>query len=195
MTRTVALLSSTLILTTALSAQSFAGGTNSLGFGVGVGGFYRAYDSYSAQTPLFMFHYDRGTSVPVGPGVLGIGGYFGFKSLRYLSESYYYTYDLRWTYWMFGLRGTYHWNSWHNNDKLDTYAGVSLGYNVVSFRDRSTYTSYYYNDLYRYNYSSRSALRGGAFVGVKYYFAGGFGVYAEAGPDVSLLTGGLTFKF
>ncbi|MCB9169580.1 MAG: hypothetical protein H6594_04420 [Flavobacteriales bacterium] len=167
---------------------------------MGGGAFDKPYNNgdLSGQTPSFILHYDRGTSIPVGPGVLGIGGYFGFKTswrnyetyYDYLGTRYYYTQDYRWTYWMVGLRGTYHWNTWHNNDKLDTYAGVTLGYNIVSFKDRTDEVP----GLVRHNYPG-SAFRGGAFVGVKYYLAGGFGVFAEAGPTVAFIQGGLTFKF
>ncbi len=41
---------------------------------------------------------------------------------------------------MLGARGTYHWNDWHGNDRLDLYAGVFAGYNIGTYRNKSTRT-------------------------------------------------------
>ncbi|MCB0795331.1 MAG: hypothetical protein KDB88_11395 [Flavobacteriales bacterium] len=177
------------------AGQSFQGGDNNVGLGLGIGGFYAVASSYTAVSPVLSLQYDRGTDIPVGPGVLGIGGYFAFKQLRYFSENPTFTYDQRWTYIMFGVRGTYHWNSWHGNDRLDTYAGVGLGYNVVSYKDRSVYDDNVSRSVYGLSSAAGSSPRGSLFAGVRYYFTESIGVYAEAGMDVAFLTGGVTFQF
>ncbi|QQR86762.1 MAG: hypothetical protein IPJ76_00620 [Flavobacteriales bacterium] len=188
-----------LIVTTFLSAnnvhsQAFQGGGNVLGLGIGAGGRYSAFSTYSGQSPVFMMTYDHGMGFKAGPGVVGIGGYFAYKTLRYyysygyLGSNYYY--DERWNYLMFGVRGTYHWNEWHGIDKLDTYAGVLAGLDIISYSDNSYYASGYAQRSY-----PGSRGRTNLFAGARWYFTDAFGAYAELSHGVSYATIGLQFKF
>lgn len=178
-----------------LRAQSFSGGDNNIGVGIGAGGYYRTYSRYTSVSPVLTINYDRGTNIKAGPGVIGIGGYFGYKSQGYSATYFYGTEDWRWTYLMFGVRGTYHWNSWHGNDKLDMYAGVTLGTRITSYSDRSVYNNTAFEATYRRTSRYPAAAHGGLFAGVRYYFAKGFGVYSELGADITFVQGGLCFQF
>jgi hypothetical protein len=96
--------------------------------------------------------------------------------------TYYYTV----TY--FGARGSYHFNRLLNlnEEKLDLYAGVGLGYQ--SWRPSS--------DFYRNNYTYNSGLFLNYFVGGKYYFTKKVGAFAELGyTGISSSRIGLSFKF
>lgn len=173
------------------NAQAFEAGDNVVGLGIGVGGHYGVFGSYSSQSPVFMLTYDHGMGFKAGPGIVGIGGYFAYKSVAYRYNYYNsYYYDRRWNYIMFGVRGTYHWNKWHGIDKLDTYAGVLAGVNIIDYKDNSEYAYGYYSPAY-----SSTSARTNLFAGARWYFTDGFGAYAELSHGVSYLTVGLDFKF
>lgn len=178
-----------------VQAQAFQAGDNAVGVGVGVGGNYYRYGSYYGFRPTLSLMYDRGTAVPVGPGVLGIGGYFSYTNRRIYEDYLYWVEDKRYDFWSFGVRGTYHWNSWHKVENWDVYAGIGLGFTVTTYSDRSTYSSTYYENLYRRNFNARSPVRSSLFVGTRYYFTDFLGVFAEVGYDTAFLTGGLQLKF
>ncbi|MBK7554350.1 MAG: hypothetical protein IPO17_06635 [Flavobacteriales bacterium] len=183
-----ALLSVTAISST---AQAFTAGDNVVGLGIGVGGHYGVFGSYTAQSPVLMATFDRGTGIKAGPGVIGIGGYFAYKSVAYRYDYYSnYYYDRRWNYIMFGVRGTYHWNAWHGIDQLDTYAGVLAGLNIIDYKDKSEYPSGYVSPTY-----GSATARTNLFAGARWYFTEGFGAYAELSHGVSYVTVGLNFKF
>ena len=187
------------------SAQAFEEGTNALNVGLGVGGYRFGYNSYYTytQSPTFTLAFDRGVK-QLGPGILGIGGLVAFNTSRsQWSTDYYWTgttynYDIRRTNIMLGARGTYHWNEWHGIDKLDLYAGVLAGFSIGAKVDKSTKTVNGVTTAYdaSANYTDRLSLPFlSAFAGVRYLFTDRFGVYAEAGYGISLLNGGMTFKF
>ena len=173
-----------------VSAQSFEPGTNVITAGLGIGGNYGAYDTYTAQTPAIGLAYEKATSIEVGPGVLGLGGYLGYKSLAAKDKTPYYDYDYRWNYTILGFRGAYHWNEWHQVPKLDTYGGLMLSYNIVSFHDKTDYP-----DGYDYTGSSSSGLGLSMYFGGRYYLGENVGAFAELGFGISYLTLGACFKF
>lgn len=185
------------------NAQSFDEGTNAINLGLGFGGYRFGYSSGYAytQSPTFTLAFDRGVK-QIGPGVLGIGGVVAFNTSRSQWTSYgwntTYNYEIRRTNVMLGARGTYHWNEWHGNDKLDLYAGVLAGFSIGAKVDKSTKTVNGVTSSHEAGavYSDRLSLPfASAFAGVRYLFTSSFGVYAEAGYGISLLNGGLTFKF
>jgi hypothetical protein len=97
-------------------------------------------------------------------GSIGVGGYAGVSYYYY----HYYNHSL---YFNAGARGSFHYPF---VDKLDTYAGVSLGFDTW-------YSSY---------------IDFGSFVGARYYFKPNIAVFAElAYGGVGYLTGGIAFKF
>lgn len=109
------------------------------------------------------------------------------------SVTYYYSNSL-WTHTdrsttiTIGARGTYHF---FNNDKIDCYANVGLGFNVNSY-NQITNNPKGKNDLY---FNKRSNLYEAFTVGIRYYFSKNIGVYAEAGWDMAPFQGGLAVKF
>lgn len=176
-------------------AQAFLAGDNAIGIGAGVGGSYYRYGNYEGFRPTLSLNYDRGTAIGVGPGVLGIGGFFSYTSRRIYNSDVFWVEDKRYSFVGFGVRGTYHWNSWHKVENWDVYAGVAIGANITTYNDRSTYSSSYYYNQYHRTYTPRNPLRTSVFVGTRYYFTDFFGVFAEVGYDTAFLTGGLQFKF
>ena len=177
-----------------VNAQSFGVGDKVAGLSIGIGGDYSAGSVYSSQTPALGLSYEQGVT-DLGPGVLGIGGYLGYKSLSARTEFLFgttrYTYDWTWNYLILGVRGAWHYNDWHSNDKLDTYGGVMLSYNSVSFKDNTNYPT----GSVAYNYTSASNVGLSGFLGTRYYFSDNLGAHAELGFGIATLQLGVSYKF
>ncbi len=181
----------TLIISFGLvKAQPFDVGTNVLGLGVGLGGHYAAWGNGYSSTPALGVSFDHGFK-QVGPGIIGIGGYFGYKGMsyhyNYAFSNYYY--DEKWTYLIFGLRGTYHYN-FDLDDKLDLYGGLMLSYNNLSYKETSNNPFYIHN-----NGTYSSYLDFSLFVGGSYYFTDNIAGFMELGYGIAYWTVGIDFKF
>lgn len=111
----------------------------------------------------------------LGPGVLSLGLEAGgsFSSTNYTGYGYHSNIIIA------AVRAAYHFG-WNVN-KLDTYAGVSVG---PGFRN--------------YGYSGNKAndivVSPGIFVGGTYFFSPNIGVNVEAGYDITEIQGGIIFK-
>lgn len=177
----------------ALAQAQFEEGDNVLGVGVGILGGYNVGWSGSdySQTPAINLHFDHGMG-ELGPGTWGLGGYVGYKSASYKARYLnYYNYDYRYTWLIIGARGTWHYNEWHGNDKLDTYGGVMLAYRGVSYKDKTDYGAY--GNLSYYNYSG-SGLGFSGFLGARYFFSDKIGAYGELGYGLTALQLGLSVR-
>jgi len=112
-----------------------------------------------------------------GEGSIGIGGYLSYILFRgkdkFTRENGFNVGDL-----VIGPRGLFHYQF---VDNLDTYAGVMIGYDIVSFSQP--------------NGTAGSKFCPAIFVGARYYFTNNFGVCGELGYGVSPLQLGFTYKF
>ncbi|HQV51027.1 MAG: hypothetical protein IPI00_07405 [Flavobacteriales bacterium] len=180
-----AALSLAVIVPSQLHAQSFEEGSKAINLGVGIGGYSRYAVGYNrvGVSPTFLAAMDIGFK-KAGPGIIGIGGVVGLKASR--SSSIYGDYHS--THLVVGVRGTYHWNEWHGREDLDIYGGVMFGMNI-RLSERYEYGNSTTNTLVN-NYPIYDV-----FVGARYMFANILGVYAEVGPGVTLVNGGLTLMF
>ncbi len=124
---------------------------------------------------------------------IGVGGYVGYQSRTYKYSSY----KDRWSSIGFGARGVYHaspflndaLNSSINEEKLDIYAGLSLGYQTTSWKYDDSF-----NGIGRTAYNSGTVVFGGI-LGVRYMFSPNIGVYGELGRGAfGAVTLGATFK-
>lgn len=178
-----------------MHAQSFSQGTNVLGVGVGIGGNYGVGFSGSgvSQTPAIALHFDHGMG-DLGAGVWGLGGFVGYKTYKYEYDNVFgsgnYTTSYRWTYLVIGARGTWHYNEWHANDKLDTYGGLMLAYRAATFKDETNYPS----GSVTFSAGTYSGITFTGLVGARYYFSDKIGIYGEVGYGVSVLQLGLAVK-
>lgn len=177
-----------------MQAQNLETGSSLINFGIGVGGHYGVYNSYTSQTPAIGLSYDYGFKEGVGPGLITLGGYVGFKKLTYKSSDYYdygynqnFYYKWTWTYFIVGARGTYQYSV---SDKFDVYGGLLLSMNFSSFKNESN--DPYWNN-YNYNYGG-SNLGLTAFCGARYGFTENLGAFAELGYGISYLTLGIGYK-
>ncbi len=87
---------------------------------------------------------------------------------------------------LIGPRGTFHYPL---VDKLDTYAGLLLGYHIVNW----TYTGNW-GGISQDN--SSSAVYFSGFIGARYYFTNNIGAYLELGSgSLGLANIGVAIKF
>ncbi len=187
MKKSILLVFAMLLGTSMIFAQPFEKGNHAINLGIGFGhtGYIGTY--YKGFIPSISGSYEYGiVEVPMGAeltGVVGVGGYLGWSTGKYVYSN---NADRVYNNVIFGARGNYHFIFM---DKLDTYAGVWLGYRVTSWKwVGDGQVPSYWTD------SRGSALVGGAYVGARYYFSDTFAVNAELGYLISVLNLGVTFK-
>jgi hypothetical protein len=161
-----------------LDAQKFEKGNIDANLMFGGITFWNA--GYSMRLPLITISGDYGLKDDWGPGVFGVGAYFGIASFKS---------DFAGGYWkrteiLIAPRATYHYQF---IKKLDTYGGVSVGLRIQNEK-----LSGYNNGLTAAN--SVSGM-GSIFVGAKYYFTNNFAAVGEIGFGTALLNIGVSWKF
>ncbi|RSK37171.1 hypothetical protein [Hymenobacter metallilatus] len=174
----------------AASGALFQKGTTMVNLGVGLGlGYGYGFGSGLKATPAVSLSLEKGIIEGIGPGVIGIGGLIGYKGYHYDYPGT--DYKARWNNIIVLVRGTYHYDLLQNS-KLDTYAGVSLGARIESYKD--TYYSEYLGGRYDNSYGG-ARVEGGIFIGGRYFLTDNIGAFAEAGYDMSYLKLGVTARF
>lgn len=180
-----------------LKAQSFQKGQKDINLGLGFGvpfasGHYRL-------SPPISGAFDFGITDQIS-----IGGYLGFTTVtwRFTGSDWcktgpnwvYYNYDdrYRWSYYIFGMRGAFHFAEFIKEDKVDLYAGLMLGWNYATYK----FTT---NEPCRKGGAYSSSSYGGgvawaAYVGCRYRFTEKLGVFGEFGYGMTYLTIGINFK-
>ncbi|MCK5135025.1 MAG: hypothetical protein KAR19_04495 [Bacteroidales bacterium] len=152
----------------------------SLGLGLGTTLYSGSY--YSRGFPPVSIAYEQGVKDDVlEKGVIGIVGYLGYTSYKYDYLGWGYKYSNI----IFGGGGTFHYPVL---DKLDTYAGVLLGYRIVSANEFGTSSI-----GWDYSASSGGFVFSG-FVGARYFFSDNFAAFAQLGYGIAYLTLGVSFK-
>ena len=171
----------TLITAHSVSAQEFGKGTNVINAGIGLGGnFYSAGLGTSSQSLGVSASYERGIWETGDFGIVSLGGYLGYKS--YTSNPIFFGgATSKYSYTILGARGAFHYIGL-DVENLDVYGGAMVSLNIASF-----------DDNYDNNLESRPSAT--IFVGGRWYFTENFGVFAEAGYGVSILTIGASFRF
>jgi len=163
-----------------LNAQepSFVKGSKVLNLGVGLGAFHPG-SYYKTTVPPISASFDIG----IVDGILekaavGVGPYIGYSASKWEFSGYGWKYnDI-----IIGARGTFHYPF---VDKLDTYAGVLLGYNITSSTEIGTVVGT--PDGGHFVHSE--------FIGARWYFTDSFAAFAELGYGISWFTGGIALKF
>ncbi len=177
MTAAILLLS---MSSTQLKSQSFQVGDKDVNLGIGFGTHYHLGKTVIPPVSISL---DYGFKDDIGPGVLGIGGYFGIASSKY--EWWANDYGWKYTEIMVGARGTYHMEF---IEDLDTYAGLTFG---IRFRMEKEYGDWIGvvpdSDAGFY-------IDPGFFVGGKYFFSENLAIFGELGYSIAYLTVGVTFR-
>jgi hypothetical protein len=167
-------------LSMATYAQTFNKGDKALNIGIGLGSVY-GYAGFGSSVPPLSASFEVGITDKVGIGRFGVGGIFGYSSYKY--NSAFATSNFSSSHILIGARGLYHFD--FDVEKLDLYAGIMLGYNIVSYSD-----SFGTSGLY-----GGSGVVGGIFGGARYMFSEKIGAFGELGYSIAWLNIGLTAKF
>jgi len=169
-----------LSLAVAFMAFSFANaqttpyeqGSNVLQVGLGLGG---GFSTGTITMPPIQVRYDYGISDKIS-----IGGVVGFAGSKYNWGA---GNDIKYSYLLVAARGNYHFDV--NVDKLDLYAGLTLGYNSVTVKDKGAFGG-----------SVKGS--GGLFglqAGANYYLKDNLAIWADLGYGLGYLNLGVAFKF
>jgi hypothetical protein len=123
--------------------------------------------------------------VALGGVPLSFGGMIGFTQSRwnYWGNDY-----LAYNVFVFGGRANYHFN--FEVDKLDVYAGVTLGWEIGRWSSSNDA-----DDSWLNYYGNYSGFHFGFQAGVRYFFSNTIGAFAEAGYGLSYIKAGLALKF
>ena len=154
--------------------EVFHKGTAAVNAGIGIGSYY----SGLAIPPLSVsLDYGvTGNMINGNNGSISVGGYVGYAATKKIYA------DAGASIAVLGARGAFHYQF---APKLDTYAGLMLSYDIIS------YPSSWGNYVSSYN----SGINWSLFLGARYFFTENIGAFAELGYGISNLNLGVTFKF
>jgi hypothetical protein len=170
-------------LTQLLAQEStFVKGDKVLNLGIGIGSGYYSGSYYKTTVPPISASFE----VAVKDGVLekgsiGVGGYVAYAAHKWE----YLGWGWKYTNIIIGARGTFHYPL---VNKLDTYTGLVLGYNISNSKEYGTPTGFDYN-------ATSSGLIYAWVVGGRYYFSDKFAAFAELGVGIVYLNLGVALKF
>ena len=190
MKKTLKILSLSLVLAllipfTITNAQIFDKGDIVINAGIGLGSTLHPLGShYKTTIPPIFISGDYCLMEDLGPGNLGVGGYFGFSGYKYdynLHDWY-----VKYTDLIIGARGTYHFVDLV--DRLDLYGGVLIGAEIVTHK-------YSDEELEDYYSANASGAAFSIFAGARYYFTDNFAAMAELGYGIAWLSIGVSLKF
>jgi opacity protein-like surface antigen len=157
-------------------------GDKVVSLGIGFGSTLYTGSYYSRGVPPISIAYEQAIKDEVlEKGVIGVGGWLGYTSYKYDYLGWGYKYSN----FIIGAMGSFHYPL---VDKLDTYVGIGLGYNIASAKEFGTIPG-----GYDYNVSSGGVVFAGM-VGARYYFTDKIAVFAQAGYGISYFTIGVCFR-
>jgi len=169
---------------TQLVAQepTFVKGDKVLNVGIGFGTTLYSGSYYKSQIPPISASLEFGVADNIlEKGVIGVGPYVGYSSYKYEYAGWGWKYSNI----IIGARGNFHYPL---VNKLDTYTGLLLGYNVSSSKEFGTSTGYDYH-------ASSGGVVWAWFIGGRYYFSDNFAAMLELGYGVAYLNLGIALKF
>jgi hypothetical protein len=169
---------------TQLVAQesTFNKGDKVLNVGLGLGSTLYSGTYYKTTLPPISGSLEFGIVDKVlDKGVIGVGPYVGFSSHKWEYSAW----GWKYTNIIIGARGVFHYPL---VDKLDTYTGLLLGYDIVSSKEFGVGSGYDYT-------ASSSGVAWSWFVGGRYYFSDKFAAMLELGYGIAYLNLGIALKF
>jgi hypothetical protein len=145
--------------------------------GIGIGS-YLSGSSYKTTVPPILISVEYGIldSFIRGKAAIGVGGY-----IAYTASQWKYNTSTRHSFFIIGARGLFHYQF---VDKLDTYAGLMIGYQGMSTKNADI----------NYSSSASSGLCPTFFAGARYYFSDRFAAFAELGYGIAALEFGIAIK-
>jgi len=159
----------------------FSVGDKVVNIGLGLGSALYTGSYYKSSIPPISVSFEKGIKDNVlEKGVIGVGGYLGYSAYKWE----YMDYGWKYSNIIVGARGNFHYPLL---DKLDTYIGLLIGYNIVTTKE--------FGDNLGYDYSAKSGgVIWSGYVGGRYYFSEKFAGLVELGSGISYLTIGVGIK-
>jgi hypothetical protein len=152
-----------------------------LNIGIGIGSTLYTGSNYKVGIPALSTAIEFGVKDGIlDKGSIGLGAYLDYSShkLDFIGWGWNYANIV------LGARGVFHYPL---VNKLDTYTGILLGYNIANNKEYGSVVSVN-------NYSVSSGVVGAWFVGARYYFSDKFAVMGELGYGITYLNLGIALK-
>jgi len=156
--------------------------------GIGLGSIYYIGSYYKTAIPPLSISFEKAIIDGIAEkGVIGVGGYAGISSYKWEYPYTYFgtTWGYKYTNFIIGARGSFHYPL---VEKLDTYTGLTIGFNIASTKEYGTVDPNYVNR------DSHGGLVYAWYAGGRYYFSEKFAAMAEIGYGITYLNLGLAFK-
>lgn len=162
----------------------FAKGDKVINAGIGIGDFLGG-NGYKTTIPPISVSYEQGIvdGLLNDKASIGVGGYLAYAANKWETTIQSNNFGYEYSHFIVGARGLFHYQF---VDKLDTYAGVMLGYNVVNGK--------YFGDEAFQTKAAASAIAYSTFIGARYYFSKNLAAFAELGYGIAALQLGLAIK-
>lgn len=164
--------------------NTFNKGDKVLNLGLGLGNTLYTGSNYTSSFPPVSASFEVGVKDELfdDKSSLGIGGYLGYTGAKWEYM------DWGWDYSsiIVGARGALHYQL---IDRLDSYTGLMLGYNIVSSKMFGS------GGLWDNYSTSASGITYSWFLGGRYYFSDNFAGLLELGYGISYVNIGIALKF
>ena len=179
-----------------VQAQKMDVGTNFLSLGIGPAYSYTGYNAVAL--PAVRLSFDHGLK-KIGPGVLTLGGSFGFFSEHYksttgwwdLSGHHVQDFKATWSYFVVAFRVAYYYNFKDLGiPDLNAYAGIGSGLRYCIYNNNYSGPS----DSRPIIDESGAAFHMAAYGGANYFVTKKIALFTEFGYDISYFTAGVTFQ-
>lgn len=167
-----------LVASVGFAQMAYKQGDRVLSAGLGLGTLAGVYGD--ASMPPLSVGYEVGYNENISFG--GLAGIAGSKQeYKWFGDSWGWEY----TYIILGGRAAYHFDLF-KDPKIDSYAGLTLGYNIVSSKEIGTVQAGYS--------SSGSYFLYGGHLGLRYYFSQQLGAQVEIGYGLGVINVGIAYK-
>jgi hypothetical protein len=158
-------------------------GNKFLNLGLGIGSVRYSGTGYSGTIPPLSISYENIIRDEIlEKGFIGVGAYLGFSSYKW--DYWFGDWGYRYTTVIPGARASFHYPV---IDKLDSYTGLMLGYQIVSAREVGTVTP----GLYR---ASSSGFMWSWYAGGRYFLTDKFILMGEIGYGITYLNIGVALN-
>lgn len=160
-------------------------GDNVVSLGIGFGSSLYSGTYYSSGVPPVSIAFEHGILDEIlEKGVIGIGGALGYTSYKYRYDYFGGTWGWNYSTFYFGALGSFHYPLL---DKLDTYAGIGLGYRILTTKE--------YGDIPGTEYSGASGgFQFAAYIGARYYFTDNLAAFLQLGYSIAYVNLGISIK-
>lgn len=152
--------------------------------GIGIGRTFGTGLYTTGRVPPVSISYEQAVVEDVlEKGVIGVGGYLAYSSYRYEYALFGSEWGWNYTNIIAAAQGAFHYPL---VDKLDTYAGVLLGYRIS--------TSSEFGDVPSGSSSASGGIVFSGYLGGRYYFTDNLAGFVQVGYGIAYLTLGISFK-